>query len=313
MIGRRALLVASGFASGLAQADQPRRLDPAAMGPLTRAADSGTNAIWLARPDGRVPVLVGSHNWTAPFQDYRSGDPPPQLDFAQFLEWYRANAWTFVRGWRWENTRDGTWNSAPHPWRRTGPGTANDGHPKFDLTTFDVTWDRRYQQRLQALADADIYVSVMLYNQWSINASETATKNNWLSHPCHPDNNINGINALGGDKLDWAYNLGNASLMAVHEAYLRHMIDLCNPYDNVIYETCNEPLNTTMHVSFFRWVVEFIHSYQENHKTRRHPVWFSTPAPWTIGPNDGTEQDNAAAVDSNADIAGSTSTSGARG
>ena len=304
MIGRRVLLAAPVSASGLARADQPRRPPPTAMGPLVRAADSGTNAIWLARPDGSVPVLVGSHNWAAPFQDYHSGDPPAQLGFARFLEWYRANAWTFVRGWRWENTRDDTWSSAPHPWRRTGPGNANDGHPKFDLTKFDVTWDRRYQRRLQALVDAGIYVGVMLYNQWSINSSETAAKNNWLSHPFHPGNNINGISALGGDKLEWAYDLGNASLKAVHEAYLRHMVDICNPYDNVIYETCNEPWNSSMHVEFFRWVVDFIHSYQGNHKTRRHPVWFSTPAPWMINPNDGTEQDNSAAVDSNAEVAG---------
>ena len=38
----------------------------------------------------------------------------------------------------------------PQPWPRTGPGTANDGQPKFDLSSFDPAFFGRLRERIIA-------------------------------------------------------------------------------------------------------------------------------------------------------------------
>jgi len=279
--------------------------NPGVMGPLARASGSGVNAIWLARPDGQVPVLVGAHNWSHPFQDYAEGDPPQASDFNGFLNWVRAKGWTFVRGWRWENTKDDVWRSLPHPWARTGPGNASDGKLKFNLTQFDAAWETRYTARLQALQTAGIYTSVMLYNLWSVSPSNSpGTDSNYLDHPFQPGNNINGVDATGGTRLENAYNLANSPLMAVQNAYLDKMVDICNPYLNVIYEACNQPRSTVMHNAFFNHVVDRVRTYQVS-KPIQHPVWYSSPLSSDIGGAGGSGAgDNSQPIGSNADIAG---------
>jgi hypothetical protein len=42
----------------------------------------------------------------------------------------------------------------PHPWVRSGPGPANDGKPKFDLTRFDPEYFDRLRSRVIAARDA---------------------------------------------------------------------------------------------------------------------------------------------------------------
>ena len=52
----------------------------------------------------------------------------------------------------------------PHPWKRTGPGTATDGGLKFDLTKFNKDYFDRLRARVKALHDAGIYVGVYLFS-----------------------------------------------------------------------------------------------------------------------------------------------------
>jgi hypothetical protein len=47
--------------------------------------------------------------------------------------------------------------------RRTGPGVALDGEPKFDLTQFDPEYFDRLRSRVSAALDCGIYVSIMLF------------------------------------------------------------------------------------------------------------------------------------------------------
>ena len=59
-----------------------------------------------------------------------------------------------IRLWRWEQFRSqaagGSYHldMSPQPWARTGPGTAKDGKPKFDLERFDEAFFTRLRQRV---------------------------------------------------------------------------------------------------------------------------------------------------------------------
>ena len=129
---------------------------PPASGPLKRLE---SNPRYFTDGSQRAILLVGSHNWHN-FQDngHRlngSADPPPRFDFEAYLDFLERHGHNFFRLWRWEAPK---WTDAqpagmikycePHPWRRSGAGTAADGKPKFDLDSFEPTYfDRMHLQR----------------------------------------------------------------------------------------------------------------------------------------------------------------------
>lgn len=56
----------------------------------------------------------------------------------------------------------------PLPYQRTGPGTASDGAPKFNLNQFNQAYFDRLRSRVIAARDRGFYVSIMLFQGWSI-------------------------------------------------------------------------------------------------------------------------------------------------
>ena len=127
---------------------------------------------------GEVVYLTGSHTW-ANLVDIGPSDPPPAFDFEKYVEWMAKLNHNFMRMWTWElvswdTTANGEGKhhtSAPLPYARTGPGTALDGKPKFDLTKFDPAYFDRLAQRVAAARAHGIYVSVMLFEGWGLQFS----------------------------------------------------------------------------------------------------------------------------------------------
>ena len=95
----------------------------------------------------------------------------------------------FIRLWRWEQFRghlapaDVHFCMTPQPWLRTGPGSAKDGKPTFDLSIFDQTYFDRLRERIIAAGRLGIYASVMLFEGFSLHL--TATPDNIEGHPFH--------------------------------------------------------------------------------------------------------------------------------
>ncbi len=261
---------------------------------------------------GETVYLTGSHTW-ANLVDIGPSDPPAAFDFEKYVDWMAKLNHNFMRMWTWElvswdtkgNGEGKRHTSAPQPYARTGPGTALDGKPKFDLTHFDPAYFDRLTKRVTLARARGIYVSVMLFEGWGLQFSPGA----WEGHPFNPKNNINGIDGdanKDGSGVE-VHELGHPAVTAIQEAYVRQVIDTVNGFDNVLYEISNEnhPASTQWQYHMIRFIKEY-----ERTKPWRHPVGmtfqykagsnqvlFDSPADW-ISPNpDGGYRDDPPPVD----------------
>jgi hypothetical protein len=284
-------------------------------GPLRRCGD---NPRYFADRDGKAVLLTGSHVWYN-LVDMGPQDPPEPFDYPAYLDWMIEHHHNFMRMWTWEMTQwDTSGNGSankhedvttfyvrPHPWRRTGPGKALDGKPKFDLTQVDPVYFDRLRERVAAAGERGIYVSVMLFEGWAMQRMADS----WRLHPFHPENNINGINGdvdRDGKGLE-VHELVNHQVTAIQKAYVRKVVETVNGLDNVLYEISNEnhPGSTAWQYAMIDYVRECEKDMPQQHpigmtfqfKGGANQTLFDSPADW-ISPNpDGGYRDNPPAAD----------------
>jgi hypothetical protein len=256
--------------------------------PRARAATAGPlrvhpqNGRYFADTTGRAVYLTGAHTWNN-LEDMGGGSPAP-FDFPKYLDFLERHHHNFIRLWRWELTR---WDVGatpeyttekekyavtPQPWKRTGPGTAWDGQPKFDLQQFDPAYFGRLQERVRAARDRGIYVSIMLFEGWGLQHLPEA----FQSHPFHPANNVQGLDGgAGGDGRGLAtHTLKLPAVTRLQEAYVRHVIDTVNDLDNVLYEIINEA--GTYSIEWQCQLIRFIKAYERG-QPHQHPVGMTFP------------------------------------
>ncbi len=140
------------------------------------------------------------------------------------------------------------------PFIRTGPGTAVDGKPKFDLTNFDQSYfEQRLKPFLHEASKRGIYVELTLFE--GLRARRDFQQSLYAEQ-----NNINNLNLQPGiPTSDTA--LDNPRLMAIQHAYIDKVLAETAEFRNVIYEIANETGGK-------RWVAHLI-DYIHNHPT--HP------------------------------------------
>ncbi|MBN1294080.1 MAG: hypothetical protein JXB48_19745 [Candidatus Latescibacteria bacterium] len=282
------------------------------MGPLKPHPQ---NPRYFADPSGKSVYLTGLHTWNN-LRDMGKTDPPPAFDYRKYLDFLEERDLNFIRLWSWDLTRckvnETQIFAEQFPWQRTGPGTALDGKPKFNLDTFDDTYFRRLRSRVEAAEKRGIYVSVMLFEGWALHASEEPWC--WDGHPFNSKNNINGIDGDpdGDGRGIETHTLDVPEVLELQKRYVGKVIDTLNDLDNVLYEITNE---SGVYSTVWQYhMIDFIHEYERN-KNKQHPVGmtfqynrdkanrgtnailFDSPADW-ISPNpEGGYQDNPPASD----------------
>jgi hypothetical protein len=292
--------------------EEPAKQTRFASGPLRVHAE---NPRYFSDASGRAVLLTGSHMWNN-LVDMGRSDPPESFDFAGYLDFLERYGHNFVRLWTWDST---TWDTranrglgkefahhvSPLPWARVGPGEALDGKPKFDLNQFDPVYFDRLRKRVSEAGQRGIYVSVMLFEGWGLmhgNHGRAAPEGwAWRSHPFHPDNNLNGVDAgVEGDRdSGQPHRLANGKVNAIQAAYIRQVVDTVNDLDNVLYEVINEGGEK----EWDWWVVETVRGHERG-KPRQHPIgitghgaerlasMLASPADWiSPGRRDGFAED----------------------
>jgi uncharacterized protein (TIGR03437 family) len=242
-----------------------------------------TNGRYFTDDTGEPIYLTGSHVWYN-LQDRGASSPPPVFDFTDYLDFLAAHNHNFIRLWRWEFPKSFASYAEPHPWKRTGPGTALDGQPKFDLTQLDQDYFDRLHARVIAAGDRGIYVSIVLFEGWALTGAPSSSR--WAGHPMNSSNNINGID---GDPNSDNYGIeintypGPTGVNAIQKAYVERVIDTVNDLDNVLYEISNESGYYSKDWQYD--MIDYIQTY-ESGKAKQHPVGMTYE--WSalgIGPN----------------------------
>ncbi|MBC7286844.1 MAG: hypothetical protein H5T86_02135 [Armatimonadetes bacterium] len=281
-----------------------------APGPLTVCKQ---NPRYFADPSGKPVYLSGIHTWNN-FKDIGPTDPPAPFDYDAYLDLMVRLGHNFIRLWTWDLTKwaydgynTGLLYCQQFPWKRTGPGVAKDGKPRFDLTQYDPSYFQRLRERVIKAGQRGIYVSIMLFEGHGTQCSKPPLC--WDGHPFNPANNVNGIDGdqdRDGRGLE-VYTLKIPAITRIQEQYVRRVVDAVNDLDNVLYEICNEagPYSTEWQYHMIRFIKDY-----ERTKRKQHPVGmtfqyrggsnqalFDSPADW-ISPNpDGGYRDDPPVAD----------------
>src|ERR671918_824994 len=253
---------------------------------------------------GRAVHLAGSHIWNNLHDGMGPGaecsNEPERFDFDGYLDFLQERSHNLIRLWRWEHIRSqaagGTFHlcMAPQPWVRTGPGEANDGKPKFDLTRLDDAYFDRLRERVVAASERGIYVDVLLFEGWAIHLSPAP--DNVEGHPFHAGNNVNGVSIES--ILDYQVLPLNPKVQELQEAYIRRLIDTVHDLPNVLYEVANESsgggaideqfaamLGESANVdwgdstSWQYWVIDRVRRYTEERGYDPHPIGITMQFP----------------------------------
>jgi Family of unknown function (DUF6298) len=262
----------------------------AAHGPL---AVSKTNPRYFTvvgnTADRRVVYLTGSHVWNN-FQDGLGPDASTcgeeANEFSAYLQFLKDHRHNFIRLWRWEHFASATAAAdfhlcmSPQPWPRTGPGTASDGKPRFDLSRFDPAYFGRLRDRVIAAGNQGIYVSVMLFDGFCFQYCREP--NNLAGHPFYAGNNINGIGITS--IVDYEVLPLDPRIHEHQEAYIRKVLDTLHDLPNVLYEVANESSGDPSSpwgdsTSWQYWIINFIHRYESEMGYMKHPVGMSMVVP----------------------------------
>lgn len=245
-----------------------------------------TDSRYLEDSSGNIVYLVGQSSQDNQ-QDKGPSDPPPVTNFTNYLDWAESYGINLVRGWVFDtthNTDNNHW-TFPHPWSRTGPGTANDGKDRFDFNTFNQAYFDTVRSNIIAAGERGMYFSVMLFGGWSI-------EQYFADSPFQNGNNINGIdgdvdNDGKGEETRTCAQADCSDLpsgvKAIQLAYIHKLIDEVGDLENIIWEVCNECGNYS--TIWHEWVMTEIRAYEATNPLQ-HVIWFSWQwSPSGNGPN----------------------------
>ncbi|HEV7454751.1 MAG TPA: DUF6298 domain-containing protein, partial [Candidatus Saccharimonadales bacterium] len=262
---------------------------------LTPLHVSTQNSRYFEDTNGHITYLTGSHTW-ANGSDNGDGNPPPSFDYNAYLDYLQAHGHNFMRYWRWEQTRWSNETASDNYWfgqqpyvRTAGQGNALDGLGKFDLSQWNDAYFAQLRQRVSMANDRGIYVSVMLFNGWSVSCKGTQFCANqpFKGHPFNTNNNINGINGDtngdgGGEETQ---TMSNPQIVALDDAYIKKVSDTIGDLPNVMYEVSNESNGGAANKDWQYHIIDTMHAYEDakyknaNGGAYHHPVGFSMQYP----------------------------------
>jgi hypothetical protein len=277
-----------------------------APGPLVVSEDNPRYFIlaYSSASEGKAVYLTGSHIWN----NFHDGLGPgidctkqaEQNDYGAYLTFLKEHGHNFIRLWRWEQFKSQAATASfhlcmtPQPWLRTGPGTATDGKPRFDLSTFDPRYFERLRERVIAAGKEGFYVSVMLFDGFGLHLSKAP--DHIEGHPFHAANNVNGITLTSIN--DYQVLPLDPAVQALQEAYIRKVVDTVADLPNILYEVANESCgggqvdrnfaavlglaDVTSWGDSTAWqygVIAFIKQYEQQRGYDQHPIGMTMQFP----------------------------------
>ncbi len=259
-------------------------------GPLTK---NPGEAFFRDASDHPV-YLVGSHTWDS-LQDW--GDFRSDFDYEAYLDMMQSCGHNFMRLWTFEGPANelptGAWNPqiSPMPWKRVTGGSqiglgSRGGNLVFDVdpNNMNPSFLSRLSQRVNQARQRGIYVSVMLFQGWSVHQKITnGGPNPWPSHPLHAGNSRQEIEGLYSppapppNDTDGRFlhrlprQSGTEIVTDIHHGFIGELFDSLASFDNVLWEVCNE---CDKGASTEAWQYDILATLdtERNAATYRHPI-----------------------------------------
>lgn len=260
-LSRAAVLVALGVADGRPGGNTVAAA-PVSSEPRGTSSPYRTNPAYFEDARGTPVVFIGDYTWGT-FSDV-------DCDFTALFDTLGCSGLNFSRVWVW-------WGSEVfpepidrlhvEPYVRAGPGTANDGKPRYDLTQFNPAFFDRLQAMCAAARERGIFLQLTLFDAWMIKHRHL-----WRLHAYCRDNNINGVDAdpanrgTGDDGKRGFCSMGNPKVLEAQKAFVAKVVDTVNAFDHIFFEIANENYYSA------EWelhLCEFIHDYEKD-KPRQH-------------------------------------------
>jgi len=263
-------------------------------GPLRVCRD---NPRYFENAEGKAIYLTGSHIHTS-FQDrvYMDRTPASTLNYEEYIDFMEKYNHNFLRMWCREcgfgpDPRSGRMTKT-YPFVYEEVENSGTDYPVYDLTRFNEAYFRRLRDRIIYAGKHGIYVSVMLFEGWSVDTRNSRSSGYpWKGHPYNKDNNINGIDGnpdmgevagalvMSNDSNPFkptehirVHTLDIPAITELQKAYVKKVIETINELDNVMYEIANEALRWSRYWQFE--MIDFIHQTEKN-MPKQHPVWMS--------------------------------------
>ncbi len=185
------------------------------------------NGRYFTDTSGQAIYLTGSHTWES-FQEIAMPGDTTVFYWPGYLNMMQNNHHNFSRLWTWEQAKKGSWTTdeivfSPLPY----PTVQQDGRERYDLSQWNEAYFDRLRRRVQEAGQRGIYVSVMLFQGWSLNKMNTPGGDPWPHHPFNPANNINGVgkevvnNSIDDTEKGTLHSMKNGDVLAHQEAYVR--------------------------------------------------------------------------------------------
>lgn len=222
---------------------------------------------------GRAIYLAG-HQWFNDLQ-YNAWNCPVKVDWDRYLDFLQQRKMNYLRNWIVWSVGDPTAKRpAPlMPWKRTGPGNALDGKPKFNLHEFDPAFFLRLRRQIAAAERRGIYVSVMLFEVYGFMDRDGAYPHSlWAGNVFHEPNNTRGIDVdenQDGHGLEFFF-APTAQVRDIQRAYVEKVIDTVAELDNVMFEIANELEAKPWQYDMIRLIKQY-----EATKPKQHLVYMS--------------------------------------
>lgn len=239
---------------------------------------STDNPRYFADQNGNIKTLWGPHTW-GDFHDRSTIDPPAGaaiFDYAGYLAKHVAWGTNCVRlwcGWEQPHYRQPSMGGSLYymspgpPYKRTGPGNANDGKPKFDLSQFEQAFFDRLAARVAAAQALGIYVVIEPFDGFELDDANGFNASTG-GFPWQSGNNINGFALTNA----YDYNtLTPSGLTTQQDLLIEKFVDTVLPYNNVIFTVCNEPVTSTASKSWLTHMVSKLRTYMAG-KSKQFPI-----------------------------------------
>jgi len=231
------------------------------------------NRRYFTDDSGKAIYLAG-HQWFNDVQ-HNAWNVPVKVDWDRYLDFMQERKMNYLRNWIvWSVGDPKAGRPSPlMPFKRTGPGKALDGRPKFDLHQFDPAYFERLRGQVAAVAKRRVYISIMLFDVYGFMGRDGTYPNSlWAGNVFHGPNNADGLDTDengDGHGLEFFFT-SRPQVLEIQRAYAKKVIDTVNEFDNIFFEIVNELQAKHWQYEMIRLIKEY-----EATKPKQHLAYMS--------------------------------------